>query len=242
MWLYTFLIIGVLCGYFSLVLIWSVLGAILHPTAYLYYATSAFTLVAFVTLKIREMKAAQDRGIQYLMEIIDRKLKDMVDFVLRRMLGSLEGISGNAKSAVSLGLDIAMDPHALLQDKIVGFISTTPVGKRIRAAGFEINMIIKIARGDYEELTEFVTRRGIPRYIAEGLVGVIRGKITSVIDNLKSLASHPVIGIPEPLIETFVNLIVNPSHLNVKKTVNELALSIFDIMEKRLPKGKLPHS
>ena len=103
-------------------------------------------------------------------------------------------------------------------------------------------MIIKIARGNEEEMIEFVIQRGIPRSIAEGLVGVIRGKIESVIDNLKSLASHPVIGIPQPLIDTFVNIIVNPSQLNVKKTVNELALSIFDILERRVPSSRLPQT
>ena len=93
MWLYIFLIIGILCGYFSLVLIWSILGAILNPTAYLYYATTAFTFVTFVTVKIRELKAAQDRGIEYLMEVIERKLRDVMEFVLRRMLGSIEALS-----------------------------------------------------------------------------------------------------------------------------------------------------
>ena len=96
MWFYIFLIIGILCGYIGLVLIWSVLGAILNPTAYLYYATSAFTFVTFVTVK--ELK--EDRGVEYLMEIIDRKLKDMTDFVLRRMLGTIEGFSEDAKTAI----------------------------------------------------------------------------------------------------------------------------------------------
>lgn len=58
MWFYILLIIGILCGYVSLVLIWSVLGAILNPTAYLYYATSALTFVIFVTAKIRQFRAA----------------------------------------------------------------------------------------------------------------------------------------------------------------------------------------
>lgn len=53
-WVYIFLIIGILSGYVALVLIWAVLGAILNPTAYLYYATAAFTLVTFVTVKIKE--------------------------------------------------------------------------------------------------------------------------------------------------------------------------------------------
>ena len=100
MWFYIFLIIGILCGYIGLVLIWSVLGAILNPTAYLYYATSAFTFVTFVTVKLKELKAAQDRGVEYLMEIIDRKVKDMTDFVLRRMLGTIEGFSEDAKTAI----------------------------------------------------------------------------------------------------------------------------------------------
>ena len=118
---------------------------------------------------------------------------------------------------------------------MVEFISSTSLGKRIRATGFDINMILKIAQGNHEEMIEFVIQRGVPRSIAEGLVGVIRGNIESVIANLKNLATHPVIGIPDPLIDTFVNIIVNPSQLNVKKTVNELALSIFDILEQRVP-------
>lgn len=55
-WIYVFLIIGMLAGYISLTLIWAILGAILNPTAYLYYASSALTLVGFVTIKIREYR------------------------------------------------------------------------------------------------------------------------------------------------------------------------------------------
>lgn len=112
MWLYIFLIIGILCGYLALVLVWSVLGAILNPTAYLYYATSAITLVTFVTVKIRELKAAQNRGIEYLMEITRRKVKEVMDVVLRRMLGSIDFITeDDARNVAHFGLDLINDPQ-----------------------------------------------------------------------------------------------------------------------------------
>ena len=99
MWFYIFLIIGMICGYFSLILIWAVLGAILNPTAYLYYATSAFTFVAFVIAKYRELKAAQERGIDYLMEIINKKLREIMNMVIKRMIDSIGMVSQDAKSA-----------------------------------------------------------------------------------------------------------------------------------------------
>ena len=59
-----------------------------------------------------------------------------------------------------------MDPDGKLEEKIVSFISSTPIGRRIRAAGFDIAMIVKIARGDEEVMIDFITHKGVPRSIA----------------------------------------------------------------------------
>ena len=78
-WIYIFFIMGMLLGYVALVLVWAVLGAILNPTAYLYYATAALTLVTFVIYKFREYRKLQNRGIEYLMKVVAQRIKDIMD-------------------------------------------------------------------------------------------------------------------------------------------------------------------
>ena len=57
-------------GYIALVLVWAVLGAILNPTAYLYYATAAFTLVTFLGAKTKELRKLQEKGFDNLLKIL----------------------------------------------------------------------------------------------------------------------------------------------------------------------------
>lgn len=52
-WVYVLLVFSLTSGYFALVLVWALFGAILNPTAYLYYASTVLTLLTFVTLKSR---------------------------------------------------------------------------------------------------------------------------------------------------------------------------------------------
>lgn len=49
---YIVLLAALILAYIGLVLTWSILGAILNPTTYLAYATSAFTLATFIVAKI----------------------------------------------------------------------------------------------------------------------------------------------------------------------------------------------
>ena len=149
-WIYIFLIIGILSGYVALVLIWAVLGAILNPTAYLYYATAAFTLVTFVTVKIKEYKKLQSKGIEYLMEVMAGKIKGIMDNVLKKMLLKSDVISKDVQNMLEQTYEIAKDPQAAFEKKIIAFINQTPVGKKIAAAGFDLKTIVKMAQGDMD--------------------------------------------------------------------------------------------
>jgi len=48
--------IFILFFYIGLALVWAILGAVLNPTAYLAYAAAAGTFLAFVQLKISQLR------------------------------------------------------------------------------------------------------------------------------------------------------------------------------------------
>ena len=50
-WIYIAIACGFILFYFGLLVQWTLLGAILNPTAYLIYATSAGTFVTFLSVK-----------------------------------------------------------------------------------------------------------------------------------------------------------------------------------------------
>lgn len=120
-------------------------------------------------------------------------------------------------------------------------MSHTLIGKKIAAAGFDVKMLIKIANGNSEQLLEFAIERGMPRPIALGLSALLKGDIDGVVTHLKDLTAHPAIKIPPTLLDTFVSIILNPSEVNVKNTVNTLTLNFFDLLRDRLPGIKMPH-
>jgi len=51
MWVYILIVLFISFYYVSLVLIWTILGAILNPTAYLAYAAASGTFIIFVNTK-----------------------------------------------------------------------------------------------------------------------------------------------------------------------------------------------
>ncbi len=178
-----------MAGYIALVLIWAVLGAILNPTAYLYYATAAFTLVTFVTVKIKEYRKLQGKGIEYLMKVMGDKIKSIMDSVLKKMLLKSDIISKDMQDMIQQTYEFTKDPFAVT----ISFINQTPIGKKIAAAGFDLKVIVRMAQGDTEALVEFALNRGIPRAVAEGLVALLRRDFSKVVESVKTLASHPAI-------------------------------------------------
>ena len=240
-WIYIFFILGQLAGYVSLVLIWAVLGAILNPTASLYYATAAFTLVTFITVKIKEYRKLQSKGIEYLMKVLADKIKNVMDSVLKKMLLKSDIVSKDVQDLLEETYDIAKDPKAALERKTIAFINQTPIGKKIAAAGFDLKVIVRMAQGDTKALIEFALNRGIPRPVAEGLVALLRRDFDKVIESVKELAQHPALKIPPSLVDTIVNILFNPTDVNVKNTVNSLALDMFDLVQSKMPGFKMPH-
>lgn len=81
----------------------------------------------------------------------------------------------------------------------------------------------------------------MPRPIALGLIALLKGDTDAVVANLKDLTSHPAIRVPPALMDTFVSIILNPSEVNVKNTVNTLSLNLFDLLKARLPGERMPH-
>lgn len=50
-WTYIFIFVSAFLWYFAILLVWSILAAVINPTAYLYYATAAATFVVYVGVK-----------------------------------------------------------------------------------------------------------------------------------------------------------------------------------------------
>ena len=58
---------------------------------------------------------------------------------------------------------------------------------------------------------------------------------------MKELAQHPALDIPPSLVDTIVNILFNPTDVNVRNTVNSLALDVFDIVKSKMPGFNMPH-
>ena len=98
-WIYIFFFISLLLGYIGLVLVWSILGAILNPTAYLYYAAAAGTFITYVGVKYKQLQDMQRKGFSNIMKIIEAKAKAMIDQVLKKVI-SATGVSDEMAKAI----------------------------------------------------------------------------------------------------------------------------------------------
>ena len=132
-WFYIFFIIAFVLGYIGLVLVWSILGAILNPTAYLYYAAAAGTFITYVGVKYKQLQDMQRKGFSHIMQIIEVKVQGMIDQLLKRVI-SATGMSDDMAKAFEASVDAAVAGDiSKLEGAAIQFVNATPVGKSMAA-------------------------------------------------------------------------------------------------------------
>ena len=107
-WTYIFFFVLMIFGYVGLVLVWSILGAILNPTAYLYYASAATTLITFIGVKRAQLLALRQKGWKQIMIRIERKAQETIEKGLRALLKKT-GVSESMSKAIETGVNAAME-------------------------------------------------------------------------------------------------------------------------------------
>ena len=195
-WIYIFFFITLLLGYIGLVLVWSILGAILNPTAYLYYAAAAGTFITYVGVKYRQLQDMQRQGFSHIMRIIEAKAKAMIDQVLKKVI-SATGVSDEMAKAIEATVEAAAAGDlAKLEGAAVQFVNATPVGKSMASAGIDVGLAVRMAKGDMSAIVEFAKNKGIPAPVAQGLVSLLQGDMDGLIKALKVLVSDDPLNLP----------------------------------------------
>ena len=105
-WVYIFFFVTLILGYIGLVLVWSILGAILNPTAYLYYAAAAGTFITYIGVKYKQLQDMQKQGFSNIMKIIEAKAKAMIDQVLKKVISAV-GVSDDMAKAIEATVEAA---------------------------------------------------------------------------------------------------------------------------------------
>ena len=77
-WHCLLVIISFILLYIVFVLEWNILGAILNPTAYLTYASCAGTLIAFITVKYRQLIQQVEMGLAEIAKFLQKDDKENV--------------------------------------------------------------------------------------------------------------------------------------------------------------------
>lgn len=100
-------------------------------------------------------------------------MKNVIDQVLKKMLLKNDLINKDVKEMLEEAYEIGKDPEKMIEEKSIAFINQTPIGKKIAAAGFDIRIIIRMAKGETDAIVEFAIKRGIPKPIAEALIALL---------------------------------------------------------------------
>ena len=70
-WISLFVMIMFLSFYFSIVLIWLLLGAIINPNNFLVYAAAVATLITVASAKLHEIEKFAQKGFNEVKDIVE---------------------------------------------------------------------------------------------------------------------------------------------------------------------------
>ena len=199
-WIYIFIFILLVFGYVGLVLVWSILGAILNPTAYLYYAAAAGTFITYVGVKYRQYLDLQRKGFTTIIRIIERKAKAMIDQLLKKLI-SKTGVSEEIAEAIESTAEAAIEgDYKKLEQSAVQFVNLTPLGKKLSSMGLNPELALRIVKGDTSAIIEFAENKGIPAPVAKGLLHLMHKDMEGLIQDLKDLICKDPLNLPPELV------------------------------------------
>ena len=246
-WFLIFLSSGIIFGYVSLAGIWFLLAAIINPGAYLPYAAGVGTFVTFMLAKAKQLKRYQKKGFDQIMRYLKDKMSGLVDGVLKKMMSntSMLGIDpSQAANFLETGVELAKNPK-LIEKQAINFINSTPVGKTIAKAGFDIEGAMNLARGDMSEIVKMARKKGIPEALTKVILAVLKKDFVELRAELKVLcSSYPQLHLEAYMIDVLMDLLFKPTRKSMENTVNVLAQEIFKVLVQKLEESgkiKSPH-
>ena len=165
-WIYIFIVLAATVLYISLVLVWSILGAILNPNAYLAYAAGAGTFITYINVKYEQFKQLYLEGVDQLKKLLIEKLKPYMQDIMKKILTK----AGFAADLTAIAMSASPET---LKERAISFVASTPLGKKLARAKLDISTAIGLMKGDENAIIDLATRQGIPKNIVVLLLGKI---------------------------------------------------------------------
>ena len=163
-WVYIFFVLAAIIMYVSLVLVWSILGAILNPNAYLAYAAGAGTFITYINVKYEQFKQLYLEGVDQLKKLLIEKLKPYMQDIMKKILSK----AGFAADLNAIAMNASPE---ILKERAISFVSSTPLGKKLARAKLDISTAIGLMKGDESAIIDLASRQGIPKNIVALLQG-----------------------------------------------------------------------
>jgi len=225
-WAYICIVLSLMIMYISLVIVWSILGAILNPNAYLAYGMAAATLVSFIVAKVTEFKKLNFMGIQALQDMLFSKLQGFLTDIMKKILTQ----AGFSSGAVSDALDPS---KGNILERTERLVRGSAVGKAMVSMGIDPGDAIGVLSGDENALIEIGVKQGVPKDVMKLLLAMIKGRKRDIILGIRNFASIPQLQLDPEIIQIAIDIITNNSELNIPVLVTNLSQLFFDIAFKQ---------
>jgi len=213
--------------YAAMILVWAILGAILNPNLYLYYGTSAITLVTFVANKVNEFRQLYLNGIEELQNVLFSKLQGKLDDIMKKILAQA-GFSAGAGAGASESSSSSQDSGSLM-DKISKVAQNSSIGKTMSSLGIDPGDAIGALSNDEDSLIKIGTKQGIPENVMRLILAIIHGKKNKIITEILGFASNPTLNLDPEIAKLMIDLVTNNSDMNTNVIITKLSQILFDL-------------
>jgi hypothetical protein len=114
-------------GYFTLGIVWCILGAILNPNLFLPYASAATTFIVFIRTKYIQLKHLSEQGKKIVFEYLNKITGSVMNKVLQILSNRIEGatryVVDNCKELINgpefSKLSEKITSRGLIPDKVI---------------------------------------------------------------------------------------------------------------------------
>ena len=230
-WVCIFLIIGLLTGFVFLICIWSILGAVMNPNAYLMYAATASTFMTFISVKIQQFNNLRAVGLAAIRRLVMEQLEGFMSGVMKKM-----AVGMGVKQEVLQGVIETVQDPSHLQSQLASYVASSPMAKML-GGDLDPALLVRVAQGDVEAIVLLGKSKGVPRSIMLTIIAVMKKDPQLLEEGLQDILSHPTISIPPLLTHLLIEMFFNP-HSKQKNIINQLSIAVFTLIEENTSEGK----
>ena len=228
-WVYIWLVLSFVSMYATLVGVWSILGAILNPNAYLAYGAAVVTFVTFIFKKIQEFHETLFKGTEALQELLFSRLQGIYNDIMKKVLTNV-GFSADPNMA-----------NGNIKDSLVehaeNALKATILGKAILAVGLEPKVIVAGLSGDDEALITIGEKQGVPKNIMKLVLAMVSGKKAELVKCIQDLAKNPEIQIDPEIVQLAIDIVLNTSEMNIPVLIGRTSKIFFEYLFQQVAKN-----